>query len=404
MRLLNYSVSNYRSCLDSSVHIGSNLTCLIGINGAGKSNVLCALLLLKKALLSRSSTSSRKTALKSTVRAKFEHGQRSLTVHADVEYDVDERNNEEVYSAHLTWQFDHISKAAFSIPLEIIHLVFDKGTDKDVFGQDWAKEFVKRIDKRLGVPEIKLIEEVINYMSSLTYYSASQFTDPTKCPISIELEEKRPARRFRFSSTHEQFIYDLFQSYKASSNPAFSKFISTVGSSGIGLIDEIRFQEVQLPSTSYEVKSGGKIRPVEKDRVIVVPSFQIDGNTLSPNQLSEGTFKTLALLFYVITNASECLIIEEPEACVHHGLLNSIIQVILDCSRNKVILMSTHSDYVLDHLTPELVILVTRSPGAGSIAQPLDKYLSREDYRALKGYLSDSGSLGEYWRDGGIES
>ena len=170
------------------------------------------------------------------------------------------------------------------------------------------------------------------------------------------------------------------------------------------MIENIRFQEVQLPSTSYEVKSGGKIRAVEKDRVIVVPSFVIDGNTLSPNQLSEGTFKTLALLFYVITNTSECLIIEEPEACVHHGLLNSIIQVILDCSRNKVILMSTHSDYVLDHLEPTSVILVSRSHRTGSTAQPLDKFLSREDYRALKRYLSDSGSLGEYWRDGGIES
>jgi len=403
MRLLKYSISNYRSCLDTTLQVGSTLTCLIGINGAGKSNILSALLLLRKALISRNSASTRKAGLTSSILAKFEHGGKSLAVVADINYDVDERNNEEVYSSHLTWQFDHISKEAFSIPLEIVHLISER-TENNVLGSDWAKQYIKQIDKRLGVAEIQLIDQTISYMSSLTYYSASQFTDPSKCPISIELEEKRPARRFRFSSTHEQFIYDLFQAYKASSNTLYTRFINTVGSSGIGLIENIRFQEVQLPSTSYEVKSGGKIRAVEKDRVIVVPSFVIDGNTLSPNQLSEGTFKTLALLFYVITNTSECLIIEEPEACVHHGLLNSIIQVILDCSRNKVILMSTHSDYVLDHLEPTSVILVSRSHRTGSTAQPLDKFLSREDYRALKRYLSDSGSLGEYWRDGGIES
>ena len=96
-----------------------------------------------------------------------------------------------------------------------------------------------------------------------------------------------------------------------------------------------------------------------------MPSFSIDGNTLSPNQLSEGTFKTLALLYYVLTDESNLLLIEEPEVCIHHGLLNSIIALIKAYSKQKQIVISTHSDFVLDQIAPEDLVLVTRQKNQG---------------------------------------
>jgi len=119
---------------------------------------------------------------------------------------------------------------------------------------------------------------------------------------------------------------------------------------------------------------------------------------LIPNQLSEGTFKTLALLFYIINDVSELLLIEEPEVCIHHGLLDSIIELIKVQSKKKQIIISTHSDYVLDKLKPENVVLVSRDTDKGTIAKPLSKALSKNDYAALKSYLQDEGNLGEYWK------
>ena len=66
--------------------------------------------------------------------------------------------------------------------------------------------------------------------------------------------------------------------------------------------------------------------------------------------------------------------------------------------------ISTHSDYVIDKLTPENVVLVRKTKESGTVASSLPKSLSRNDFRALKEYLSESGNLGEYWKEGGFEN
>jgi len=182
----------------------------------------------------------------------------------------------------------------------------------------------------------------------------------------------------------------------------YTRFVNTVNNDGIGLIDDLNFTTVDMPSSSYQVQSGGKIKKIERSRLLIVPSFTISGNILSPNQLSEGTLKTLALLFYVLTDESKLLLIEEPEVCIHHGLLNSIISLIKSQSKKKQIVLSTHSDFVLDQLKPENLLLVQRKGEDGTSANVLTKMLSQNDYKALRSYLEESGNLGEYWKEGGL--
>ncbi len=140
----------------------------------------------------------------------------------------------------------------------------------------------------------------------------------------------------------------------------------------------------------------------KRSRLLVIPQFRIGKQTLSPNQLSEGTFKTLALLFHVITDTSSLLLIEEPEVCVHHGLLSSILEIIKSFSFKKQIVISTHSDYVLDHVKPENVFRVTRDKVSGTTIKRLTEALDAQEYAALREYLATTGNLGEYWREGGL--
>ena len=93
-----------------------------------------------------------------------------------------------------------------------------------------------------------------------------------------------------------------------------------------------------------------EIRQILRNKQLIVPYVGVDKTELSFNQLSEGTFKTIALIFYIITDKSNLLLIEEPEVCVHHGLLNSVMSLILLYSRRKQIIISTHSDFVLDKI------------------------------------------------------
>ena len=237
---------------------------------------------------------------------------------------------------------------------------------------------------------------------NINYYSASQFSDPSRCPVSLDLEDDRPRSRLkRDTIDHEQFMYDLYRSFKRHTR-AFERYRNVIGRDGIGIVDDIAFDEISLPSNFVEVRAGGKTEKKERTKLVIVPTFTIDGNTLSPNQLSEGTFKTLALLYYVLTDDSQLLLVEEPEVCIHHGLLSSIITLIKEETKVKQIIISTHSDYVLDQLEPENVVLIDRKSEKGTKAKPVSKSMSRTDYKALKQYLEVSGNLGEYWREGGL--
>jgi len=98
------------------------------------------------------------------------------------------------------------------------------------------------------------------------------------------------------------------------------------------------------------------------------------------------------------------MIIEEPEVCVHTGLLNSIIELIKVYSKEKQIIISTHSDSVLDQLDLENVYTVRRTSDEGTVVKSLVKSLRGTDLLALKEYLETEGSLGEYWKHGDLES
>lgn len=167
-------------------------------------------------------------------------------------------------------------------------------------------------------------------------------------------------------------------------------------------MDEIEFKEIPTSSIDYTVRSGGDVHERRRERLLIVPQFLVGQNKLSPSQLSEGTFKTITLLFYLMTVRSSALLIEEPEVCVHHGLLSSIIELIKTYSKKKLILVSTHSDFVLDQVEPRNVYGVEMTPN-GTEVKNISKSMTSEEMQALKNYLETEGNLGEYWRHGGFE-
>src|SRR5882672_2261216 len=156
--------------------------------------------------------------------------------------------------------------------------------------------------------------------------------NPSECPVSFEVDEDSNIRRaFRPNREHLRFMFDLYSAHKKDNND-YREFLSVIGKGGLGLISDIKYREIVIARSRVEVKTGG--RPVKRniEEKIIVPTFLVAGSRLSPNQLSEGTFKTIALIFYLITDSGRFLLIEEPEVCVHHGLLASIIELIKDFS------------------------------------------------------------------------
>ena len=394
MRIKDVEILNYRSCIKTKFDLQDDLTALIGINGVGKSNILNSLQLLKRARRSRRyfGDELNENILTTNINLTVEYEDKDVLIRSKIYYNTDERNNDEIFNIESKYRFsDGPARQWISIDPEFYDVAdFMNRKSLDVVPKN------KQFQSEKAKWEIKFLQK----LSKVTYYSATQFSDPSKCPISFELEDSRLSRSYRSNVSHEYFMFELHKTSKEKPE-TFELFLNTVNQQGIQIIDDLQFIEHEVPSSSYKVIPGGQIQKIDKTRKIVIPSVVVDGLNLSPNQLSEGTFKTLALVFYIINDDSELLLIEEPEVCVHHGLLNSLIELIQIYSKSKQIIISTHSDFVLDKLEPENILLIKKDKGTQ--AKGLTKTLSQNDYKALKEYLENSGNLGEYWKEGGFD-
>ncbi|MFH1097665.1 MAG: AAA family ATPase [Candidatus Desantisbacteria bacterium] len=410
MKLKSFEIKSYRSCIKTGFPLHPELTGLIGVNSAGKSNILNALLLLRKICQNRYMPTQETDSSfnQCSIAIEIQHENKTLYMKGEITFEIDERNFDKIRYTELKWNLREFTDKAewLSIPIEFIVVWKTFHTYQLICAKNAINLSEKdaTIFRNLSQENHQLLSEVVLFFKGINYYSASQFSDPSQCPVAIEIEEQRLLKRVRsFAGVdHEQFISDLYKSCKTQ-DTQFKRYLNTVNKEGLGLIDGLDFTETELPSTSYNVQSGGKIKKIERNRRLIVPIFSIDGNKLSPNQLSEGTFKTLALLFYVLADEGSLLLIEEPEVCIHHGLLSSIISLIKTQSKQKQIVISTHSDFVLDQLTPENLVLVKRQTNDGTTAKPLSKSMSKNNYKVLREYLEESGNLGEYWKEGGFE-
>ena len=410
IRISKIEIQNYRSCLKTILEPNTNLSTLIGINASGKSNVLSAIMLLKKLNSSgRFSEYERITTNVSKLKTWFVIGKKTLKHQAIIRYSTDEHNRDEIYSSQEKWNFKEFTgkNRWIEIPLSFVGYtpnyylksgakILYRYKREKIYPFPLKNEYI--LEKKY--PILNLISELT---SSITYYSASQFTDPSKCPASLEIDEEGALRQSFFRhNEHARFIYALYQQYKKSSK-VYDQFLSIIGKTGVKLVDSIKFNEVKVPSRAVEVKTGGKVIKKAKQTLVVIPSFIIGKTKLSPNQLSEGTFKTLAIVFYLITDKSKILLLEEPEVCVHHGLLATVMELIKTFSSKKQIIITTHSDFVLDMLEPENVFIVQYLKDQGTVVKHIPKSFSKTNYKALKEYLNTSGNLGEYWRHGGFD-
>lgn len=398
-------ITNYRSCMQTTFEPNTGLSALIGPNSSGKTTILNAIQLLTL-LATMSPTTFRRNLRQDDfstdciLKAKFEWNGKIVAYEAQIVLVNNERNEDEIIRSNENWSLYQItgSRKKLHIPLSIL-------IERYRYPQHFESGLIDYIVNRYGSDEhtkriYSALIDISRLAKSITYYSASIFTNPSNCPISFEVESESGSRRGISITGHKKFLYDLYESYKKDTEE-YQEFIDVVGFDGLKLIDNLSFKEIETSSSTYKVTAGGHITTKEKKNNLIIPNFIIANNSLSPSQLSEGTFRTLALIFYLITDHSQIMLIEEPEVCVHHGLLSSIIQLIKIYAETKQIIISTHSDQLLDQLDIESVFKVERSE-EGTLTKNIKKNLNPEELRALKDYLRNEGGLGEYWKHGAL--
>jgi predicted ATPase len=402
-------IQNYRSCTETIFEPTNRLSALIGPNGSGKTTVLSAIQLLPalclNARMRRYSEEAPGSSI-STIKTWFDYNGKTVIYTAKLNLVTNERNQDEIVGSEEEWYMYAItgSKQRYTIPSWIlIDLIRDQNSSNTNTYRR-PSHYVDYIKSRgFNEKTIEPLLEIVKFIQSMSYYSASQFTNPSNCPISFEVEGDSRRRTGISISGHKRLLYDIYNEYRNES-ATYNEYIEIVGPNGIGLVDSIEFSEIKTSSSTFSVMTGGKVVKREKTNHLVIPSFKITGNTLSPSQLSEGTFKTLALIFYLVTDQSSVLMIEEPEVCVHHGLLSSIVELLSTYSKSKQIIISTHSDSVLDSVDFESVYHVRRDKPHGTTVTHIKKNMNSSELKALKSYLINEGSLGEYWKHGDLDN
>ena len=120
------------------------------------------------------------------------------------------------------------------------------------------------------------------------------------------------------------------------------------------------------------------------------------GYTIPATRLSDGTLRYLCLLAILCHPSPPPLVcIEEPELGLHPDILPSLARLLQEASAKTQLVVTTHSDILVDQLseTPESVVVCERSEGQTTMKRLESSELTRwlEKYR-----------LGELWMKGEI--
>ena len=101
---------------------------------------------------------------------------------------------------------------------------------------------------------------------------------------------------------------------------------------------------------------------------------------LYANFLSDGTVSVLAIIMALnFENNMGTIILEEPERNLHPFLMNRLIEMAEETSREKQIIITTHTPELLKHADINDVFLVSRSnKGFSSVSKPKNNKLVQE--------------------------
>ena len=129
---------------------------------------------------------------------------------------------------------------------------------------------------------------------------------------------------------------------------------------------------------------GGTVQVVIEEGDLTVPA----------NRLSDGTLRYVSLLAVLLhPKPPPLLCVEEPELGLHPDLLPTIRDLLLEASKRTQVLVTTHSDILVDALSdhPESLVICEKHEG--------QTRLRRLDRESLSEWLKEY-TLGTLWTEG----
>jgi len=285
--------------------------------------------------------------------------------------------------------------------------------------QESLKICTKEQDEWKEVATISRTKEGFSYSASPEFNEKAEQTNTEQYDIASSFSELQylKERMIKFPPT------ELLVSFIGRFVPVLYSFTTAVEAIRVFQISPTKSREFGVPTPSPELtRYGGNLPAVidvmqKKNKKQwkgvmqamrgVIPdlkSIEVDyttsrtlglffneegfGRPWSVDEVSDGTIQTLALLVAIYDPESKVLVIEEPENSVHPWIIRQLIDACREASKNKQILVTTHSPIVMNSVKPEEIWIIWRTNGESIIS-------------GISGVDQDFLSM---WRDGSIST
>jgi predicted ATPase len=375
--LTKLGVKNYKSLEDVTIPLRP-LTVFVGPNNAGKSNILDCLLFLQELLeLGAPSVSSRggfrylvwggdlKRQIEIELEAKIPD---ALGKEHEVTYRVEIAGGPAVYSISrelCSARLDGEERKLLEFPIEQGRVeVWDENRKKTT---SWSSSEVGRrlCLHRQDPASYPTLSALAEAMHNWAFYSF----------IPSQMEQPGPAKRdLRLQKEGENIssVLHTFQSEWGESFAEVEELLKTA------------VPEVERLLTPLTEDSQTHLAVEERGFSLRIPSWA----------MSDGTLRFLGQLAALLSPDPPALAcFEEPENCIHPGLLELVVDVLKSASQKIQILVTTHSPDFLNSLkAPEPLVIVEKEDGKTHCREAKDMAGVTEALKTL--------GLGELWYSG----
>jgi predicted ATPase len=171
------------------------------------------------------------------------------------------------------------------------------------------------------------------------------------------------------------------------------EFLDLLGEKGLGLLADFKIHEMQFPGvTPPTEKNGSEVDTVYVPFFIPARGIGGTGRSFGLDSLSAGTQRIIQMAVALLFDRRTTMMVEQPEDCIHPGLLRKLLDLFRSYSDRTQIVFSTHSPAVLDMLKPEEILLVTAPEGNTEV-----RGLSPHEMSVARQFLQEEGALSEFY-------
>jgi predicted ATPase len=370
-------VRNYKSLEDVTIPLRP-LTVFVGPNNAGKSNILDCLLFLQELLeLGAPSVSSRggfrylvwggdlKRQIEIELEAEILD---SLGKEHEVTYRVEIAGGPEFYSISrelCTAHFDGEDRKLLEFPIEQGQVeVWDEDRKKI---RSWSSSEVGRrlCLHRQDPASYPTLNALAEAMHNWAFYNF----------VPSRMAQPGPAERNLRLQNEGENISSVLLTFQSEYGQSFSE-VEELLKTAIPEMERLLTPLMKERQTYLAVE--------ERGFPLRIPSWA----------MSDGTLRFLGQLAALLSPDPPVLAcFEEPENCIHPGLLELVVDVLKSASQKIQILVTTHSPDFLNSLkAPEPLVIVEKEDGKTHCREAKDVAGVKEALKTL--------SLGELWYPG----